>query len=263
LLQWALHVPIAVTFSKAVVIPLAFTEQYNHCAVLLIACSLYFRRPLSLQLQQYAADDVRYLLPVATALLQQLPFALLQLSTLHAALGCAITSTSHSNTKSHHHHHHHHHHQQQEQLQLQLLPKHVRGYSHFMQPQQQQQQLGLAAGSSGSIGQDIDLAAADFELVLDEGTYAPKFVVYLREHRIAPTVASLGGNSAGGNSGAGKVAPVAAAAADVDNGGCEQGARRAGSIGAEQAAAAAAAAGSTFCKIDTAVSSLVEILPMR
>jgi hypothetical protein len=41
---------------------------------------LWYRRPLTTQLLAYAADDVRYLLPVAAALLQQLPTAALGFS---------------------------------------------------------------------------------------------------------------------------------------------------------------------------------------
>ena len=117
---------------------------------------------------------MRYLLPVAATLLQQLPVALLQLSDLHAALGC------YNRHKQEHEH--------ANQLQLQLLPQHVRGYSHFMKPedqlqhqqQQQQQQLMLALGTSAS-GQGVDFPAAEFEMVLDDATYAPTFVVHLKE----------------------------------------------------------------------------------
>jgi hypothetical protein len=134
-----------------------------------------------------------------------------------------------------------------------------------MQPQQQQQQqhLVLAVGSSSN-GLDVHLATAEFEMVLDEVTYAPRFVVYLREDNMPPHVAPDG--TSGRDILAGKSTTAGAAA--VAQATSAAGSSEAGALGAKQAAGSAAAgqedaAAAASGIIDTAVSSLVEVLPVR
>ena len=173
---------------------------------------------------------MRYLLPVAATLLQQLPVALLQLSDLHAALG---SYNRHKQEQEHN-----------SQLQLQLLPQHVRGYSHFMKPeeqlvhQQQQQQLVLAMGTSAS-GQGVDFPAAEFEMVLDDATNAPTFLVYLRGNHTDP---------------------AARTASSQDT---PQTGQAANEVGTKATAVTTCAGVDAGDAVDPAVGSLVQVLPHR
>ncbi len=124
---------------------------------------------------QYAADDVRYLLPLAHRLLQQLPAALLRLGDLQLLLA------------------------QQGQAALQLQQKLLPGYAPFMSSSRKssskadESSSALAAaataaetgvtGAAVSVDQQ-GLLQLLFELQLQQlpgGWYKPKFSVYMNE----------------------------------------------------------------------------------
>jgi hypothetical protein len=195
---------------------------------------MWFNRPLSPQAVQYAADDVRYLLPVAYSLLQQLPGALLSLSSLQMQLA-----------------------QQREgamQLQQRLLP----GYSPLLQ-QQQQQQVGQSngAGAAAGLQQLPGLTSVQFELQLSTdvpGWHQGMYLVYRNEQQ---------GAAADGD----RQATAAAVALAGTSGGAALLARRTAADGAQvqqqQQQQLGGMQGCGQLQVDEAVQSMVQLLPDR
>lgn len=137
------------------------------------ACRQWFKRPLPAEALQYAADDVRFLLPITHSLLQTLPGALMQLSSTNILLGQPQPQPAAPLPW---------------QLHSALLP----GYSPFLKP-------GLAAGgSSAHSGTAVGAAGAlagqglsgmtgiCFELKLDDsvpGWLIPSYQLYMNEQQ--------------------------------------------------------------------------------
>jgi hypothetical protein len=114
---------------------------------------LWYRRPLTAQLLAYAADDVRYLLPVAAALLQQLPAAALGFSS--AVLAGYVPPRKST-----------------------LSRQHLPGYSSM---------FSGAEAAAGDVQSAVGLA---FELVLDQ-QHRPSYRVFVaEEEQTAPSSSS-------------------------------------------------------------------------
>jgi len=128
-----------------------------------LACRLWCSRPLQPDALQYAADDVRYLLPIAASLLQTLPAVALQLSSINMQLGQPKARVL--------------------QLHEQLMP----GYEPLLRPNQVGQRLA-SSSAAGLTPEGLlvhsGLTDICFELHLDRsgrGWYVPSYRMYLSE----------------------------------------------------------------------------------
>jgi hypothetical protein len=147
---------------------------------------LWFSHPLPRDALQYAADDVRYLLPIAHSLLQTLPAVTLQLSTINMQLG------------------------QSRELRLQrgLLP----GYVPLLRStagSHQHSRAGSAGSAEHGVMEYPGLTDLQFELTLDEsvpGWFQASYKVYLNEQETA---------DAGNSSSAAAAAAVSALSAQA------------------------------------------------
>jgi hypothetical protein len=189
-----------------------------------LLCRLWFSRPLPADAIEYAADDVRYLLPAAHTLLQQLPAALMCIGSLQQLLV------------------------QQGPEALRLQQQLLQGYSKLLDPVDTSSNSGALSSSSSSPDAITQrgLTQMQFELrteftAANTGWFTSSFVVYLNDdHNPAAAAAA----AAGGGSNAAAAAAVGSKLVDVDgskavlipgNGSSTAGAQR------NRAAAAAAA----------------------
>jgi hypothetical protein len=162
-----------------------------------VLCRLWFSRPLPADAIEYAADDVRYLLLAAHTLLQQLPAALMCISSLQQLLAQQGPEAL--------------------RLQQQLLP----GHSKLLNPLDMSSGCGAMGGGTSSSSPDVitlrGLTQMQFELKSEftpanTGWFKSSFVVYLYEDHNPAAAAAASSSS--------PTAPAAAAAGsklvDVD-----------------------------------------------
>lgn len=208
---------------------------------------LWFKRPLAPEALQYAADDVRYLLPVAHSLLQTLPGALMQLSNINILLGQPKASGA-------------------LQLHSALLP----GYGPLLKRSQQGAGNGnyssaaAAAAAAAVSGQELSgMTGICFELQLDgsvPGWLIPSYQVYMNEQlqqeegsRALPEA-----GVAAGSCGSSSAAPSSSAATPA-----------AGALQADAPAVGGSAAceqqysggDNAAAQVDEAVESMMQLLP--
>ncbi|WIA32455.1 hypothetical protein OEZ86_003276 [Tetradesmus obliquus] len=214
---------------------------------------LWFSRPLPADAIEYAADDVRYLLPAAHSLLQQLPAALMALGSLQQLLS-----------------------QQGPQalrLQQQLLP----GYGKLLVPADTQGGVAAVGGSSSSSGSSAGIVAQrgltqmQFELraqftPANTGWFTSSFVVYLNEEHNPATAAA----AAAAASGSGKLLGVDGSKAVLQAGDNADAAAAAGGgalpgangLAGDAGAGCGSSGSSTEAgDVDEAVLSIAELLP--
>jgi hypothetical protein len=201
---------------------------------LLLHRRLWFNRPLYPQAVQYAADDVRYLLPVAHSLLQQLPGALLRLSSLQMQLA------------------------QQGEGAMQLQQRLLSGYSPLLQQQQQQvvQPNPAGSGAAASLQRLPGLTGIQFELQLSSdaaGWHQGSYVVYRNEQQ------QQQGSAAGGDIQAATTAVALAGTSDS----AALVAPCTGAVGATMQQQQQLGGMHGHSDVDEAVQSMMQLLPDR